>query len=149
MFAITAVLASALLVVALLARLGRGPLELPWAIPPIEARAAAAGHPLTIGKLAVAWDGLRDGAAAPLRLTADDVRLRGGDATVRHVAASASVAGLIAGDPVPRTLDLDGVAIRVGRTADGAVSVAGAPIPSSSSSSCRRARSPAAASRNR
>jgi len=132
-FVVTAVLAAALLVVALLARLGRGPLELPWAIPPIEARAAAAAHPLKIGRLALAWDGLRDGFfAAPLRLTADDVRLIGGDATIRHMAASASVADLFTGDPVPQTLDLDGVFIRSSRAADGRVSVAGTPIPSSS-----------------
>ena len=130
---LNAAVAAAVLLGALVWRLGQGPLSLPWAVPLIEARAAAAGHPVTVGDVTVAWNGFADGAEAPVSVTVGRVRLGGQGADpqglsgdIAEARASLAVSAIVAGDTMPRSLSLDGVHLRVNRPANGPTSVAGA-----------------------
>ena len=131
--ALNAAVAVLLLFGALLWRLGQGPLSLPWAVPLIEAQAAAAGHPVMIGGLTVAWRGFAAGVDAPLAVTVTQTRLgtEGLAGDIVEARASIAIADLVAGRPTPRSLSLDGVHLRLSRDTHGDTSVAEAPVPAS------------------
>ncbi len=130
---LNAAMAVAVLVGALAWRLGQGPVSLPWAVPLIEARAAAAGHPMTVGAVTIAWSGWRDGTDAPVSVRMSRTRLgsQGFAGDIAEAHASLAVSDLMAGQPMPRSLSLDGVHLRLSRAANGDTSVAEVPVPAS------------------
>ena len=108
-------------------RLNEGPLSLPLLARQIEraVNAETSGTQLQIDEAAIAWEGFRNGASAPL-----DIRLRGvravelGGAVMVQLpdaAATLSLAALLTGRVVPATIILRQPAVQVFRRADGGV----------------------------
>ena len=108
-------------------RLAQGPVSLAWAVPMVEARAAALGLPVRIASLGVGWTGFRDGPDAPVSVVAGETQLGEGGAVgaVAETRATVALASLVDGDPIPHTLTLDGAKLRVSRAVDGGVTIAG------------------------
>ena len=105
-------------------RLGRGPVEMDWLVPMLEAQVN--GDPsthLALGGAAIAWEGFQGGLDQPI-----DVRLSGlvlSDAAGRrilavpHAAVTLSPGWLLFGRIVPRAVVLDDVRLYLLRDADG------------------------------
>ena len=126
-------------------RLSQGPLELPWLVHRVQEAVAAQspGTQVAIGRLSLAWEGWQSGADQPLDLRLEAVRLTdpGGRLVfaVPRAAVTLSPAALLAGRVVLRSVELDGLRLRLRRDAEGAVSLdlgalaeaadAGAPPP--------------------
>ncbi len=122
-----AVVLSGAAVLALSWRLSQGPLELPWLAHRMEAAANEDGGPtrLSIGRLALAWNGFSRGVDHPLEIEMQDVAAIDvhGDivARVPHASATLSLARLLVGRLAPRTLVVDGANLRALRGSDGAI----------------------------
>ncbi len=110
-------------------RLGQGPLPLPALAGQIERQASAAFGPevgrLDLGTAALAWAGWRAGAAAPLDIRLDGVRLLGPDGALRaavpEAAVAVSIAALLRGRLAPAAVVLRRPALLVYREADGSL----------------------------
>lgn len=108
-------------------RLSQGPVDLAWLARGIEAAVNRDDGPtrLGIGQASLAWDGFRDGAGQPVELRLAGIRAadpaRGVLAELARAEVSLSPAGLLAGQVVPRALELDGARLRVLREADGTI----------------------------
>lgn len=116
-------------------RLAERPLDLPQLARQIEAMVNARpdGPRLSIGEAAIAWEGFRDGTAAPLDIRLREVRLRGPEAEVElpEAAFTLSFRALLRGVVAPATIELrrprlravlteDGIALGLGNAASGA-----------------------------
>ena len=131
----------ALLVVALIGlsalalRLGDGPLPLPPLAHALERAASAQldGGSLEIGEAAIAWEGWREGAAAPLDLRLSGLKLRDADGEVRaelpEAAVTLSVRALLRGVLAFATIELRRPRVTVVRTAEGALNLGLGPPP--------------------
>lgn len=107
-------------------RLARGPVELPWLVPVLQAAANAdAPVHLSFGGAAVAWEGFRTGLDQPLDIRLFDVALTDADGrrilAVPRAALALSPGWLLLGRLVPRAIQLDGARLHVLRGADGAI----------------------------
>ena len=106
-------------------RLAQGPIALPWLVDRLEAAANADGNPtrLHIGQAALAWEGFSQGVDRPLDIVLTDLAIIDRDGNHRadlpHAAVSFSVAGLMLGEILPRSIALDGLHLRGVRAADG------------------------------
>lgn len=87
-------------------RLGHGPLDVTGL-----ARWAAARHRsnATLGRVTVAWAGFEQGAGRALHIEAADIQILAPPFEVRRAVADLSVAALLHGEMVPRTVTLQGV----------------------------------------
>ena len=109
-------------------RLSRGPLDLAFLKPAIEAAAdeALESATLTIGGVALAWDGFSKGLDQPLVLRLTDVAYAGldGKSSVKLPIAEAalSMRGLLLGRLQPRAITLRGARLGLTRAPDGSVS---------------------------
>jgi hypothetical protein len=107
-------------------RLAQGPLDVGWLAHRIEAAHNAPDAPsrLRIGGASVKWQGFSGGAGRALDLQLRDVQLAGAGGTAAEVAVAdlaLSPAGLLTGRVLPRDVQLDGLRLRLLRTADGRV----------------------------
>lgn len=120
--ALVLALVAALALAALAARLSQGPLALPWLIPWVE-QAMPAPYRLTIGSLALAWDGLGERLDRPLELQLAGIALTdaSGAAVLRapRVAISLAIRPLLAGAIRPRAIEIDGLRLTGWRNPDG------------------------------
>ena len=129
-----ALLVAAVLGLAALAvRLGDGPLPLPPLARALERAAAGqlGGGSLEIGEAAIAWEGWRGGAAAPLDIRLSNIKLRDSKGGIRgelpHAAATLSVRALLRGSLAFATVELRRPRLVVLRRADGEFDLALAP----------------------
>jgi hypothetical protein len=111
---------------ALFLRLGEGPLPLPPLAHALERAASAqleGGAAVEIGEAAIAWNGWRDGAAAPLDIRLSALKLRDAEGHVRgelpEAAAHVSVRALLRGALAFATVELRPPRLPWWRTADG------------------------------
>jgi hypothetical protein len=109
-------------------RLAEGPLPLPVLARQIEqAVNAEGGLRLEIGAAAIAWEGWRSGAAAPMDIRLDAVRLRDAEGRLRahlpDVAVTLSIRALLQGRLAPATVELRRPSLLVSRAADGSISL--------------------------
>jgi hypothetical protein len=108
-------------------RLSQGPLELPILARQIEAAANTPEAParLSVGHAAIAWQGWREGYLTPVevRLSGVTIRDAGGQtrAGLPDAALSLSLPWLLTGHIAPRQVELEGLSLRLVRSADGAV----------------------------
>ena len=116
---------------ALFLRLGEGPLPLPPLAHALERAASAqleGGAAVEIGEAAIAWNGWRDGAAAPLDIRLSALKLRDAEGHVRgelpEAAATLSVRALLRGALAFATVELRRPRLTVVRTAEGEFSLA-------------------------
>lgn len=115
-------------VAALSWRLAQGPLELPFVVDRFDALASAAtgGADVSISKAELVWHGFQSGFAAPLEIRISDVAWRDAQgqriAEVPQVEVSLSVAALLRGRILPRSVSIVGPRLRVWRAADGGIS---------------------------
>ena len=126
----------ALLVVALLGfaalalRLDKGPLPLPPLARALERAASAqlGGGAVEIGGAAVAWEGWRDGAAAPLLVRLTGIKLRDAGGGLRgelpEASATLSIRALLRGTLAFATVELRHLRLVVRRTAEGELDLA-------------------------
>jgi AsmA-like C-terminal region/Protein of unknown function len=117
------------LVGALSWRLAQGPLELPWLARRLEAAANAGGGPtqLTIGSMALAWEGFRLGADRPIDFRVADIAVSDANGRRRVEIPTAeitlSLRAAMLGRVVPRLVMLDGAKVTLIRARDGTLSV--------------------------
>ena len=109
-------------------RLNQGPLAVPILARQIEqAVNAEGGLRLEIGAAAIAWEGWRSGAAAPMDIRLDAVRLRDAEGGLRadlpEVAVTLSMRALLQGRLAPATVELRRPSLLVSREADGSISL--------------------------
>ena len=109
-------------------RLAQGPLDIGWALRWIVNAANPAGSPtrIGIGSAVVKWQGFDEGADRALDLQLRDIRVLDAGTPVAELASAdmaLSPAALLRGELVPRRVSLDGLQLRVVRSADGVVSV--------------------------
>ncbi len=128
--ALLAVLGAGLLGTGLLAwRLAEGPLALPFLARRLEALAASRGVVLRVGELAVAWDGFRGGTERPLVLRLRDTHADARDGRpildLRSAELTLSLAGLLHGRLLARTVSLEGATVDLVREPDGTVHLPG------------------------
>jgi hypothetical protein len=128
----------AIVAIALLGwRLTQGPLDIPWLTQRIEAAVNAGDSTthLSIGMVALAWEGVSRGLDAPL-----DLRLRAVDMTDRtgarlisipRAGVSLSLPGLLFGRVEPRSVEIDDANVTVFRSAAGAISLDLQSVPES------------------
>lgn len=110
-------------------RLSQGPLDLSWFAGRLEAAVNGGGGPtrLSVGSVALAWEGFRQGLDRPIDLRLTGLRVQ--DAAGRtHVdipraEVSLSLGALLVGRMLPRALELDGAELRVIRGIDGTISL--------------------------
>ena len=120
---------------ALALRLGDRPLPLPPLAHALERAASAelGGGSLEIGEAALAWQGWREGAAAPLDFRLSGLKLRDGDGSVRaelpEAAVTLSVRALLRGVLAFDTIDLRRPRVTVVRTAEGVLNLGLGPPP--------------------
>ena len=117
-----------LVVVATLAlawRLSQGPIALNWLVDQLEAAANGgntASH-LRIGHAALAWEGFKQGIDRPIDLVLSDIAVVESDGKARaalpYAALSLSFSALLAGEIVPRAIELRGLHLRGTRARDG------------------------------
>ncbi len=108
-------------------RLNEGPLPVPLLARQIEraVNGAAGGTRLQIREAAIAWEGFRSGASAPLDIRLRGVRVVEPGGAVRaelpDAAATLSLVALLGGRVVPATIELRRPSVLVFRGADGQV----------------------------
>ena len=127
--AITLMLLAGAGAAALAWRLSQGPVDLPWLATRLEAAANTNGGPtrLSIGTVALTWEGFRLGVDRPLDLRATNVTVT--DQTGRQrldiprAEISLSLRALLRGRIEPRAVEMDGPRLTVLRAADGALSL--------------------------
>lgn len=106
-------------------RLSQGPLELPWITSRLEAAANANGGPtrLTIGAVALAWEGFRGGVDRPLDFRVTNVtvsdQVSGRRLSIPRAEASLSLSQLLLGRVALRAVEIDSPRLTVLRAADG------------------------------
>ncbi len=103
-------------------RLWSGPLDVTGGVRRLAAHVAPQ---LSVGRVRLAWEGWRQGPAAPLGLLADQVRLgaRTGSPRAAHVSASLDVPALLHGRAVIVAMAASDAAITLYRHADGTISL--------------------------
>lgn len=129
---VTCVMLLAVAAAALSWRLAQGPLPLPWAAARVQQAVAGLGGDaqVSLGEIALVWEGFRAGVNQPLEIRLSDILWR--DAAGRSIAripqaeVSLSLAGLLRGRLQPRSVIVSGASLRVWRGADGALAVASA-----------------------
>jgi hypothetical protein len=110
-------------------RLSQGPVDLPWLTSRLEEAANAEGGPtrLTIGSVALTWEGFRLGVDRPLDLRLTDVVLidqsGGNRMRIPRAEVSLSLHQLLLGRVALRAVALDGPQLRLRRAADGTLSL--------------------------
>ena len=110
-------------------RLAQGPLDLPWLARRLEEAANAGGGPtrLSIGSMALAWEGFRLGSDRPIdfRLTGITVSDSAGGQRAEIPAAEVtlSLRAALLGRVVPRLVMLDGARLTLIRGSDGTLAV--------------------------
>ncbi|GAA0577718.1 hypothetical protein GCM10009416_15350 [Craurococcus roseus] len=120
---------------ALVWRLGEGPLPLPPLARALEQAAAGqlGGGSLQIGEAAIAWQGWRGGAAAPLHIRLSGIKLLDSGGGVRgelpRAGATLSVRALLRGSLALATVELRRPRLVVLRRADGEFDLALQPRP--------------------
>ena len=121
---------------ALVLRLGEGPLPLPPLARALERAASAqldGGGSLEVGEAAIAWEGWREGAAAPLDIRLSGLKLRDAEGNLRgelpEAAATLSVGALLRGTLAFATIELRRPRLTVVRTAEGEFDLALGPSP--------------------
>jgi hypothetical protein len=108
-------------------RLAQGPFPVPMLMRHIEAAAndGAAGFRLEIEAASIAWEGWNSGAAAPLYIRLERVRLRDAEGDLRadlpEVAVTLSPQGLLRGRLLPATIELRRPTLFLSREVDGSV----------------------------
>ncbi len=116
-----------LLVGGLTWRLTQGPIDLGFLIPRIEGLVNQDGAPtrMSIGGVALAWEGLHKGLDRPIDLRLRDVALTDQSGRKRLIVPSTAVVlsarGLLQGRLLPSAIDLSGVRLTLLRAADGSV----------------------------
>jgi hypothetical protein len=106
-------------------RLSQGPVDLSWFTARLEAAANARGSPvsLSIGRMALAWEGFRLGVDSPLDLRLTNIRLSspGGaqHIVVPRAEVSLSLGALLIGRLQPRAVELDNPSLALHRAANG------------------------------
>ena len=107
-------------------RLSRGPVDLPWLMPMLQAQLNddAAAH-VALGGLAVAWEGFHAGLDQPIDIRLRDVVLTDVDGrrilSVPRAMVTLSPGSLLRGRLVPRAVALEDVRLRLLRDAEGAL----------------------------
>ena len=110
-------------------RLAQGPIELGWLADRARAALADETSPVRIsfGSLALAWEGFHKGVDYPLDLRVSGIELSDpaghGLATAPDAHLTLSLAGLILGRIVPRTIEVDQAQVALTRENDGAIDV--------------------------
>ena len=110
-------------------RLSQGPLDLSWFAGRLEAAVNGGGGPtrLSVGGVALAWEGFRQGLDRPidLRLTGLRVQDSAGrtQIDIPRAEVSLSLGALLIGRLLPRAIELDGAELRVIRGIDGTISL--------------------------
>lgn len=123
----TAVLA-AVLAMALFWRLSQGSLEVGWLVQrAVEHLAPAGSDRPTIGHAAVGWQAFEGGGGRAIELDVDDMAIPGRGPVpalvVAHARLMLSPADLLHGRPMPRSIVLDGLRVRLVRDRDGKVAL--------------------------
>lgn len=110
-------------------RLSQGPLSLPPLARMIEERAAGLGlaAQLSVGDIALVWEGFGTAVDRPIDLRVADVRLHdAAGATVAEIpegSVSLGLRALLLGRIEPRAIELRGISLRFERAEDGGVSI--------------------------
>ena len=127
--AVALVVLAGLGLVAVAWRLEQGPVEVTWLARQAEAAFNASGGPtrLVVGDAAVGWAGWREGHRSPIEITLRRLRVVDGDGAVRaelpDAELSLSLRWLLGGVVAPRALEMRGLSLRAGRSADGVFSL--------------------------
>lgn len=114
---------------AALVRLAQGPVELPWLAQRLEDMANAGDSParLAVGGATLAWLGLHGGAESPVTVVLRDVSVTDASgaklAQVPRVLVSVGLLEALSGQVALRSVELDGVRLRVLRAPDGSMAV--------------------------
>ena len=118
-------------------RLSRGPVELAWLAPLLQAQANVDSPVrLTLGGAAIAWEGFSAGLDQPLDIRLTDLVVT--DPAGRRIlrvpggAVALSPGWLLLGRLVPRAVELDGVRLHLVRAADGTLGLDLAEQPTTS-----------------
>jgi AsmA-like C-terminal region/Protein of unknown function len=104
-------------------RLSEAPVQLPWLTHRLERELSELlpGTGLTIGHVALAWEGFKHGVDQPFDIRITDVHLSvsqtGPSLTLPNAAISLSPAALLIGHVVPRSIEIDGAHLRLVRAA--------------------------------
>jgi len=110
-------------------RLAQGPVEVPQLARIMEAEANVPGGAarLAIGRVTIAWEGLRGDGLTPLELRLSGMRVLGEDGAVRvempDSAVSLSVPWLLRGQLAPRRIELQQPVLRLRRDEAGRLSI--------------------------
>src|SRR5690348_5987091 len=110
-------------------RLAQGPLELPWLARRLEAAANAGGGPtrLSIGTMALAWEGFRLGTDRPIDFRLTDIAVSDANGRQRvdipEAEVTLSLRAAMLGHVVPRLVLLDGPKLTFVRARDGAIAL--------------------------
>lgn len=127
--AITAALLVSVGLAALSWRLSQGPVDLPWLTSRVEDAANAGGGPtrLSIGTVALAWEGFRRGVEEPLDLQVTNVVVTdeagGRRMSIPIARLSVSFYELLLGRVALKAVEVDGARLNLIRGADGTLSL--------------------------
>ena len=113
-------------------RLGQGPLDIAWAILPIEDAVTPPGAPnrLRIGGASIAWRGFEEGIQGTLEVRVRDARITGpaGDiAAAASVDVALALPPLLRGEVLPSAVTVERLSTVLSRGADGHVALDGLP----------------------